>query len=595
MLHDAQRRAMVLMDEGRAHLDAGRLKQAELCFRTAAQTHTSVHALNNWALSRYLSKAYADTLHILEPVLASSLPAPYTRALASLAQTALGERAAADRLVQQAVRDFDAGLADARKRGGVTEAAWVEYASLITKAAGTLGHHRLVLDLHRRWPGRNSPADAFYAGVAAFNLGRYAQAATCWRGITQREWARHKTAYARVADLTAQELVPPFELDYDLDASSENDPSVPSEVLAARGSVRVRMLALAFDEAGSETGSVIASLIMATGDWGVDLGQRLLRGSSVPMPLKSGAARALTEAGIFKPDQPIPIFHQGKHMTVVTKQVEICAQAPELDGVVAEAVRLRDSGQKDEALRLLGEMQGARGLLESLERIAPDHPAVLFNLAGLWLQLGNLNRARSYAKRIDPAGTTPEFQKLLADLKDRLTVGAVLSRLPVLGAMPDSMRLEAEEKPISLEISLAAALKQIPVQWLNAAAALYQTPPAARRPERERSLAAVLKEPDRLRRMLDAEGPPVRAGLRGAESGGRQESQGSGGPCRTARTDPSSVSAPRATAPVKRAGRLQNCKGLQTKNRLGRTADSKTRAPSKAPGSCPAQKSDLRR
>lgn len=203
-------------------------------------------------------------------------------------------------------------------------------------------------------------------------------------------------------------------------------------------------------------------------------------------------------------EQPIPIVHQGKRTAIVIKKAEVQDPSPEWDKVVTEAMRLRDAGRQDEALRLLsdlqlkgvayppailtqanllrakGELEVARGLLESLQRIEPDHPAVLFNLAALWLQTGNLRLATKYVNRIDPTETTPEFQRMLADLKSRLDTRKVLAPLIQIGTISDRYREDAEEKPISLNLTLAGALKQIPVQWLNAAAALHHADPAIR-------------------------------------------------------------------------------------------------------------------
>ncbi len=533
---DGVAKAEALLDEGRAHLAAGRRPEAEACFRRAARICATPHSLNNWAMCRYLAGDHGDALNILAPVLGAQAPAPYTRALASLAHLARSERAEAAALLRAAIRDFDAGLAAAELRGGVPDAAWVEYTMLIKQAAGELGEHKLVLELHGRWPGRDLPQGAFHAGVAAFNLRKYAQAAKYWRRINHRDWTHLMAAHAQVADLVEQGLVPPFALEYDFDYGWDgktHDPELLAKLLA-RGSVRVRCLALMFTGEADMAGGLIAY----TGGWGIELGTRLLSGSSVSMPLKLEAARVLTEAGIFRPDQPIPIVHQGRSTEIVLKQMEVREDDPEAERVLAEAIRLRDAGRKDEAYRLLsdlqmggvahpqammvlanlmrerGELESAQSLLESLEKMAPDHPAVLFNLTGFWLQKGNLQRAREYVRRIDPADTSPEFRQRLALLKEQLEMPDFITEVPDIGAYADAMRAEAEEKPISLTLTLAAALKQVPVQWLNAAAALYQVAPARLRQERGRALAATLKDPARLRAALAAEAAEVRAALR---------------------------------------------------------------------------------
>lgn len=533
-------KAEALMDKGRAHLDAGRRKQAEACFRASARTHLTVHALNNWALCRYLDGDYDDALHILTPALGGAAPAPFTRALASLIRSAQGQQVAARELLNAAIRDFEAGLADPAVRGTAAAPGWIEYTIMIKRAAGELGDHRLVLDLHKRWPGRDLPPGAFFAGVAAFNLRKYPQAARYWQRIAHRDWTRLMDAHARVAELAERGVVPPFALEYDLKTGWEENNKDPeaARALAARGAVRVRLLAVMFSEEADDAATMAQGLIGETGEWGIDLGRRLLAGSNVPVTLKMGAAKALTDAGIFAPGQPIPVIHKGRSTSLVLRQMEVRDQDPELDRVVAEAIRLRDAGRKDEAYRLLsdlqaqgtayppamltlanlmrdrGELEAAHSQLESLERLTPEHPAVLFNLAGFWLEKGNLERARHYAKRIDSAGTTPEFRNRLADLKERLRLGGAGVRAARRGVLGDAWREDVEEKPISLDVTLRAALKGTPVQWLNAAAALHKLEPTRRRQEHERSLAAALQDPMRLREVLAAETPEVRAALR---------------------------------------------------------------------------------
>ena len=524
-------RAEDLIDQGRAHLDAGRREEAERCFRDAAGVSPIPPALNNWALCRHLAGDHAGALRILAPLLGSAEPAPFSRALASLAQAAQGEREAAHRLLLAAIRDFDAGPTKA-----VPPPAWVEYTLIIKQAAGGLGEHRLLLDLHGRWPGRDLPLGAFCAGVAAFNLRKYVQAAKYWRRITDPEWDRLMAAHAQVADLAERGLVPPFVLEYD--PSYKWDPkqqdAAAARELAARGTVRVRMLAYLFMGEAEGPAALVDALINATGPWGLDLGQRLLAGSTVPMSLKTGAAKALTEAGVFAPGQPIPVVHEGRSTSIVLKQTAVQADDPELERTVAEAKRLRDSGRRDEAYQLLsdllprgiayppaimllanlmrdrGELEGAGNLLDMLEKVAPDEPSVHFNLAGLWLQRGDVGRAREYAQRIPRVGLPPEFRQKL----DELLAYLEPTELPDLTAMADRWREEVEAKAISPTVRLRAALRQIPVQWLNAAAALHQVQPARVRTERERTLAAVLREPGRAATGLAAEGPQVQAALR---------------------------------------------------------------------------------
>lgn len=528
-----------LLDEGRLHLDAGDRVRAEVCFRAAAAISDLPAARNNWALCRTLAGAHAEALEILAPILKAEARAPFTRALASRAMTALGERESARRALDAAIGDLDAGFAEGQRPQGAQPAAWVDYTIPIKQAAGELGLDRLVLDLHGRWPGRDLPTGAFAAGVAAFHLGRYEQAAKYWRRIGDPGWVGLMDAYAMVADLAEAGVVPPFRLEYHLDEAGDKAEltEAAAVAMAARGGVRIRMLAYVFQADTDDRPSLTASLITTSGAWGVDLGKRLLAGAKVPLPLKMGAARALVDAGLFAPNTPIPIVHEGRPTTIFVKTVELQDESPEAQAVVDKARLLRDGGRQKEALRLLddltlkgllyppammmqanlmrtlGNLEGARGILENLEKYAPDDPGVLFNLAGLWVQYRDLERARSYINRIDTTDTSPEFRRIFTQMKAQLRQVDLLTSFPSRDQIAAHMREETEARPISLNLRLAAALKQIPVQWLNAAATIHGLVPTKRRPEREKALAAQLKDPPGVRALLAAEGEDVRAAL----------------------------------------------------------------------------------
>ncbi|MDB4894414.1 MAG: hypothetical protein JWN15_676 [Firmicutes bacterium] len=532
-------KAESLLDEGRLHLDAGDMARAEAKFRAAAAISDLPAARNNWALCRYLADAHAEALEILAPILADAAPAPFARALASRALTELGQRESATRELNAAIRDLDASFAAAQRPQGVLATAWVEYTMLVKQAAGELGLDHLVLDLHGRWPGRDLPAGAFAAGVAAFHLGRYAQAAKYWRRIAAPGWSRLMGAYATVAEWVDAGMVPSFRLEYDFhnDVHEAGASADDAMEIAGRGGVRVRMLASLFEPDSDDKASLTASLIAVTGDWGVDLAQRLLAGTKVPLPLKMGAARALVSAGVLAPNTPIPVVLEGRPTTILIKAVDIQEESAEAQTVVDNARLLRDAGKHAEALallddltfrnvlyppammmqanlmRTLGNLDGARNLLETLEKYAPDDPGVLFNLTGLWMQYRDVERARSYASRIDTADTSPEFKRMLAQMKEQLRQFELFASPPTGEEIATAMREEIEEKPISLNVRLAPAVKQVPVQWLNAAATHYGLAPTKRRAEREKALAAQLQDPERLRALLAAESDDVRAAL----------------------------------------------------------------------------------
>lgn len=443
---DGSGRVAALMDEGMALMGRGRWREAEERFRAAAALSPLPAARNNWAMCRHLAGDHAEALTILAPLLAGPAPLPFTRALASQANAALGQRVPARKLLQAAIRDFERGLADPALRGEVGPAVWIEYSVQVKRAAGILGDHRLVVDLHERWPGSDLPDGAFAAGVAAFNLGRYAQAARYWRGIEEPTWVRLMQGYAGVAEQAQAGVVPHFPLGYDLaEDTVDARPASDEEVrrLMARGSVRMRHLAMVFEESAPNRGMFVAGLITYGGTWGVEFGRRLLK-SDIPLALKAAAAGALVERGVFPPDKGIPIIHEGRRTTIHLREVEVKTDDPELERRYREAIRLRDAGDREGAFRLLnamhkaghcyppallalanlmrwrGQLEEAQALLEMLERLDPDEPAVPFNLAALWLQRGDLEQARRYFQRIDRRNLPASFCRKMAELERAL-------------------------------------------------------------------------------------------------------------------------------------------------------------------------------
>ncbi|HHW13420.1 MAG TPA: tetratricopeptide repeat protein [Firmicutes bacterium] len=530
--------AVRLLDEGRRHLDARDFGRAEDCFRASVAAAEIPAARNNWALCRHVTGDPQGALEVLGPLLRSPHPAPFSRALASRAHRALGDQAEARRLLQEAVRDFKAGLASPFQRGGASEADWLEYAVPLEQAALELGEYRLVLDFYGRLTHRRPPAAGFCAGIAAFNLGRHAQAAKLWGRITDPKWVRPLSAYLRVAELTEQGVIPPLLLEGEPvpGPAETKDPETVREAIRTKHIARVPLLAALFDPAAGLPSGTLSAFIAETGAWGIELGRRILQAASVSLELKMEAAQALVQAGIFRQDEPIPLIHEGRPTSIFVRKVQLRGPDPELDRKVAQAKRLRDEGRQDEAYRLLagleeegvfyppamvalanlrrqrGELDDARRTLEALLEAFPEDQAVLFNLAALHLQREDLERARQYAARLKPEGQPPEFQRRVRKLRELLA--AVSPGRVDPAAVAESYRRQAEEKALPLELTLRRALKSLPVPWLDATAAVYQVERVPRRAERERLVADALTDPERLRRALAAEPPEVREALR---------------------------------------------------------------------------------
>lgn len=225
-----------------------------------------------------------------------------------------------------------------------------------------------------------------------------------------------------------------------------------------------------------------AALVRHGGAWGLDLGHRLLETSAVPDAVKLAAFEQLVRRGELPADRPVPMTLGGRRTLVHYRHLSAPVDQ-DVRNRYHEAIRLRDAGRKEEAYRLLKaldpvnhafppamvalanlmrerrEWDQAQTLLELAEALAPRDPVLLANLAGLWLQRGNARRAFEYYQQLIRLDLSPELLRL-ANL-----LGQALG---------------------------ANALKGIPVEWLNAAAAATKIVPTRHRKEREAQVAAAL-------------------------------------------------------------------------------------------------------
>lgn len=535
-------RAAELLEKGKELLGRGDLAGAEARFRRAARLYPLPPAYNNWALCRYQAGDPAGALAVLEPLLADPAPLPFTRALAAMAAWDLGRRDEARAYLRAAIADLDRGLAQPDLRPLATPTStWLEHTVMVLRAAGTLGEHRLVLELHARWPGRDIPDRNYYAGVALWNLGRHAQAARQWRRIDRLDWVDRMEAYAGVAEMIDGGALPPFPLEYRPPLGPETPiPKASEDVesFTTQGGVRLHLLAAALMEGYPGARVIVSGLVRWGGDWGLDLGRRLIRASTLPLPLKIAAARALMERGAVPPQEPVEVIHEGHPVSVRLQAFDLVPDDPALEKEYREAIRLRDAGDTEGAIRRLralmdtgrlyppallalaglhrkrGELEDAQSLLEILEQAYPDEPAVLLRLADLWIDGGYPETARSYVRRVDARRLSGPLRAFYRYVLDRLDEsGPALPVVPDVQVLGDVWREEIEDRPIPLDLTLARALRSVPVQWLNCTAAELGVEPVRRRGERERRVEATLRSPERLQALVEGIEPQARQAL----------------------------------------------------------------------------------
>lgn len=520
------RKAEALNERAQGLLARGQQAQAEALFRQAAALGLAA-ARNNWALCRLRGGDPAGALAVLAPHLEAATPQPFARALAAQAAAALGRADEARAYLDRAIADYEVGLKALGQQAG--PAGWAEYITILKHTAGCLGDHRLVLDLHARWPS-DAPYDRFLAGVAAFNLGQYATAASHWRDLGNG-WEAVASLGTAVAGLAQRNLVPPLTLEYEGlgpdTVQSLVQASPPGELLRG-GWARAALLAFAFSQPQDKGGMVLEGLVAHTGQWGIELGRRILQGEGVPPTLQMAAAAGLMEAGALAPGEPVLMRHQGRLVRVTVHRREVVFDDPELRRRCQEALRLRDAGKLDEAeaqlralleeaayvpamvdlgniLRRKKQFDEARMWLEMAHQAAPDHPVILFNLAGLCLERGDYEGAREYHSRIDPEGLPPGVQPHWREMGRILAGGEpVMMGFQAARELAEALREQEEEKSISLQLTLASALARIPVQWLNAAAAAHGVVGVRQRKQREREVARRLQDLAHLQQVVAA-------------------------------------------------------------------------------------------
>ena len=513
-----------LRAKGLWHLNREEFEEAERVFKKLVKTDPSPASRNNLAMCRFRQGDPEGALKVLKPNLEADLPNPFAHALAAQALAALGRQEDAQEHLARAISDFETGMKTVVPAGLVDGQSWREYTVIIKRAAGDLGHHRQVLDLYHKWERYHvHPEDCFLAGVAAFNLGRFSQAASYWRRLPRPEWG-FADLYVIVADAANAGIVPRFPLEYrilDLREIKRRKTDDDLRRLAQQGWSRMIALGDILGESADHEERQLAAAQLRTiiwhgGDWGLDLAKRILSASSVGKEMKLAAAEALVDLGVYKEGESIEAVVDGKSKWLVIRTPKVTEEPDETtEALVEEARRLRDAGKIDEAIEKLQPLLGqgdfyppamltlanllrrkdrldeAEGLLLTLKEVAPHDPTVLFNVAALYLQRGDLDRARKYAGQIDRHELTDELRGKLRLLEDEINRLALLTVRPsqVVAALADSWREEQEEKPISLNVNLSRAMRGVPAGWVNAACEEHGIDPGSIRHRRERAEA----------------------------------------------------------------------------------------------------------
>lgn len=309
---------------------------------------------NNRALCHEQLGEYEEALAVLAPNLRSkAIPSAFAHGLAARILHKLGRQEEAIAQLQLGIEDFAAVLDFFRQTKTPPTEDFREYLIVLQEAAGILGRHRTVLELHKRWQSLYvSPHNWFLAGVAAFNLGRYRQAASYWRlEGTPKEW-RFLDDYRLVAEEVESGLVPPFPLPYQPLSLEEMKKKIEKmkngEECSLTGAEIASMLGYLAAN-GFKNPVVLAGLIRYSGAWGERFARNLLLSNRIEKDIKFMVASTLVESGRVAPDEPLRAIVDGRPQTITVKSLEVREGDEEAAAVWEEAKALRDAGRAEEA------------------------------------------------------------------------------------------------------------------------------------------------------------------------------------------------------------------------------------------------------
>lgn len=489
-------KAVSLGEQGRALLDQEEYAQAEEFFIQALAESDDPIVRNNLAMTRFLLGRPEDALETLDDDL-DDLPNPFRKSLKAQCLAALGRMDGARRMVREAVRDFEGGTR-AMKIGRVSiHQSWREYTVMVMRAAAETRDHRQVLELYKRWQSYHVRWENKYlAGVAAFNLQRFRQSASYWTGLGELPYALQLQLVCMLAD---KGVVPPFLLEYDvISQKSFEKYRVLSEeemekMLAESGTLRMLFLMSILDEDKDDKTNGMDALVIHGGDWGQRLGLEFLDAAMISENIKFAAAQALVKAGVFAEGEEVPILVDGERRFIKVSQIQVSWEPDEkVIKHYNRALSLRDKGKIEEAMELLSELNAgsvffppallvlaniyrtqempekARPLLKILGDVAPEHPIILYNLAGFFLEAGDREQAKTYFDRIDPKQENLEFQEKLKWMKQAIELSG-----REVSFFVEAKRIEIEEKKLPTEPTVARGLRNMPVQWVREACAFW--------------------------------------------------------------------------------------------------------------------------
>ncbi len=526
----------ILLQLGKDLLSKGDFKEAEETFKAALVIYDQISTRNNLALALQKQDKIQEAINILKFSVgakgSTSLANPYSHALFAQLLLASDCNKEARRHVDIAIKKFEKGI-PLQSKQDLT--AWLEYTVIIMLTIGELEDHRFIIELYRRWQKYPLLDHARYlAAVAYFNLGRYSSAESLWK---MSPYSKMLTEGMRqVALWIDRGDIPPFNLEYEfipheemckkLEVAAKDEEA--RRLFSQLGQVRMILLASLLRPDLGQKGihqMTVDTLVVSGGEWGRDLGQRLLESRSMDKSVKFAAAMALFNIGVYKENEPVPMIIDGKEVEFEINKVMMSF---ELDQEVREILpvvkKLKEKGQYKEAVALLEnlpqnkrfhpqplivmanlyrdlkELDKAEEILLLLLDVLPKDPVVLFNLVGLSIQKEDLKQGRSYLDQLDLKGLDDDFKQKVEMLRRHIEnkEREMKNGLPfwnvedAVSAYEEAQRNKVEEKTLPRDTSLLRGLKNMPAIWLDGMLDYHDLDCSGKRQEKEKIIADFL-------------------------------------------------------------------------------------------------------
>ncbi len=122
------------------------------------------------------------------------------------------------------------------------------------------------------------------------------------------------------------------------------------------------------------------------------------------------------------------------------------------------------------------------------------------NLIEFYLDIGNAHTARQLLGQINSSKIPLELRQEILSRIEQLEIDRLFEY--EIDHYTNDMREAIEDKNLSLNPRLRQGLKNMPVEWINAACEIYNLKPARLRPDREKQLIEHLQQSEVLQKII---------------------------------------------------------------------------------------------